>query len=296
MESRLFILILLIGSFGCQSNNHAELSKIDRLEAALATDPNPANRKALIAAYQDTIAANPTPQVVNAEFYNKLANLQIETKSFVAALQTLMQGIKEAPKSSDISEKVWLLGTIYDQHLQQPLVASIIKKLYAQQYESAKHAAVAKQFLNNSNTDLSEDITALGSSMYDDKTHRVDYQAANDYIRICELYALVRPQDSKSPEYLHKAGETARSVRTFPKAVALYDWIYNQYPNFEKSAQALFLKAFTYDNELGDKETAKVLYEEFLEKYPTDDFADDTKFLLANLGKNDDEIIKSFGQ
>ncbi|MEM1122928.1 MAG: hypothetical protein AAGJ18_20960, partial [Bacteroidota bacterium] len=209
----------------------------------------------------DTINANPNALAVNAEFNTKLAEHQVTNKSFVAALQTLMQGIKEAPKSSDISEKVWLLGSIYDQHIQQSLVASIIKKLYAQQYESAEHAAAAKQFLNNSNTDLSEDITSLGNSMYDDKTHRVDYEAANDYIRVCELYALVRPQDGKSPEYLHKAGETARSMRAFPKAVALYDWIYNQYPNFEKSAQALFLKAFTYDNELGDKETAKMLYE-----------------------------------
>ena len=81
----------------------------------------------------------------------------------------------------------------------------------------------------------------------------------------------------------------------FP-ADAIYDAIYTQYPQYEKAAQALFLKAFTYDNDLKDKGTAKALYEEFLQKFPNDDFADDTQFLLKNLGKNDEEIIKSFGQ
>lgn len=132
--------------------------------------------------------------------------------------------------------------------------------------------------------------------MYDEATHKVNFQAANDYIRICELFALLQPKNEQSPEYLHKAGETARAVRAFAKAVAIYDKIYTEYPTYEKSAQALFLKAFTYDNDLGDKATAKQLYEEFLQKFPNDDFADDTQFLLDNLGKDDEEIIKSFGE
>ena len=55
------------------------------------------------------------------------------------------------------------------------------------------------------------------------------------------------------------------------------------------------MKAFTYDNEMGEKEKAKALYTEFLEKYPNDDFADDTKFLLENLFKSNEEIIQEFG-
>ena len=58
----------------------------------------------------------------------------------------------------------------------------------------------------------------------------------------------------------------------------------------------MFLKAFTYDNDLKKVEEARVLYNEFLKKYPNDEFADDTKFLLENLGKDDEEIINSFGK
>ena len=207
-----------------------------------------------------------------------------------------MQGIQDYPKAADVAEKVWTIGNIYEQFIQRPNIANIVKKLYVQRFPGGSNIEEAKQAAMASNSTIAEDIVTLGGSMYDEATHKVDFQAANDYIRMCELFALLKPQDGLSPDYLHKAGETARAIRSFPKAVDIYDRIYTKYPTYEKAAQALFLKAFTYDNDLGDKATAKGLYEEFLQKFPNDDFADDTQFLLANLGKDDEEIIKSFSE
>ncbi len=296
MELRLLIICLFFGLFACQSTTLKENSKIGQLTAALNANPTKENRAALIAAYQDTIKAKPNDATTNAPFFSKIAALHVDNKEAVAALQTLMQGIQQYPQAEGVDAKVWMLADIYQQQIQQPRVANIIKKLYAQKFDNGAQIAAAKKAMQANKTAISEDIVALGSSMYDEKTHKVDFQAANDYIRVCELYALLKPSDPQSPEYLHKAGETARAVRAFPKAVEVYDRIYTKYPNFDKAAQALFLKAFTYDNDLGDKATAKNLYEEFLKKFPNDDFADDTQFLLNNLGKNDEEIIKGFSQ
>jgi len=294
MELRLLISCLFLGLFACQPNSTGNLTKVEQLTQALETNPTKENRDALISAYQDTINVNPKA-TVNAQFYQEMANLQQTNKNYVGALQSLMGSIRGNPKASDVPDKVWLLSTIYDQYIQRPNIANIAKKLYAQQFPKGANAAATQTVLRATKTTISEDIIALGGSMYDDTTHKVDFQAANDYIRICELFALLKPQDGLSPDYLHKAGETARAIRAFPKAVEIYDRIYANYPTYEKAAQALFLKAFTYDNDLGDKATARVLYEEFLAKFPEDDFADDTQFLLANLGKNDEEIIKGFG-
>lgn len=296
MELRLLIICLFFGLFACQSNNTKDNSRIGQLTTALNANPTKENRTALIAAYQDTIKAQPNDAATNTTFFTEMAKLQVENKDFVMALQTLMQGIKDYPKAAGVDEKVWMIADIYQQSIQRPNVANLIKKLYAQAFENGTQIAVAKKVVSDHPSTISEDIVTLGSNMYDETSHKVNFQAANDYVRVCELYALLKPTDPQSPEYLHKAGETARAVRAFPKAVALYDWIYTQYPNYEKAAQALFLKAFTYDNDLGDKATAKMLYEEFLKKYPTDDFADDTQFLLKNLGKDDEEIIKGFSQ
>lgn len=294
MELRFLIIGLLLGLFSCQSNSSGNLSKVDQLTQALATNPTKENREALIAAYQDTINARPNAAATNASFFTEMANLHIANKNYVRALQTLMQSIQDYPKSSDVPIKVWSLANIYEQYIQRPSIANIVKKLYGQQFPNGANIAAAKQVAMASNTTIAADIIALGGSMYDETTHKVDFQAANDYIRMCELFALLKPQDGLSPDYLHKAGETARAIRAFPQAVAIYDRIYTQYPTYEKAAQTLFLKAFTYDNDLGDKATARVLYEEFLTKFPNDDFADDTQFLLANLGKDDEDIIKGF--
>lgn len=295
MELRLLIISLFLGLFACQPNSTGNLSKVDRLTKTLATNPTKENREALIVAYQDTIKAKPNDAATNAPFFTAMAQLHLTNKNYVRALQTLMQGIQDYPKASDVPQKVWLLADIYEQNIQRPNVANTIRKMYAQQFPNGANVEAAKKVLMATNTTIAEDITALGGNMYDETTHKVDFQAANDYIRTCELFSLLKPQDGLSPDYLHKAGETARAIRAFPKAVAIYDRIYANYPTYEKAAQALFLKAFTYDNDLGDKATAKVLYEEFLQKFPNDDFADDTQFLLANLGKNDEEIIKGFG-
>ena len=137
-------------------------------------------------------------------------------------------------------------------------------------------------------------METLSKQMYNEAEHQLDADKANDYINTCQVYALIQPDDTKSPVYLFKAAETARAMRNFDKAIELYDNIYDNYPDYEKHAQTLFLKAFTLDNDLKRHDEAKGLYELFLKKYPDNDFADDTQFLLANLGKSDEEIIQKF--
>jgi TolA-binding protein len=56
----------------------------------------------------------------------------------------------------------------------------------------------------------------------------------------------------------------------------------------------MFLKAFVYEDQLHDLNKAKKYYEEFLEKYPDSDFADDARISLQNLGKSPEELIKEF--
>lgn len=298
MDLRLFFIILFFGVVACQSNSTTkdDTSKLALSKKAYATTPSQENRIALIGAYKDTLTANPSNAVVNGQFINELAQLQVENKAFADATQSLMAGIKDYFGTSSTADNVWSLGQVYENHIKSPKVAGVIKKIYAKQFSNGANIAIAQKFAQTDTTSITNDIAALGSSMYNEKTHRVDFKAANDFIKVCELYALLKPEDAQSPEYLHKAGETARAIRSFPAAVALYDWICVKYPNYEKAPQALFLKAFTYDNDLADKAKAKSLYQDFLKRYPEDDFADDTKFLLENIDKDDEAIIKGFGE
>lgn len=121
----------------------------------------------------------------------------------------------------------------------------------------------------------------------------INLAASEKYIDLCEAYALSFPEDKMSPEYLFRASEIARAINSLPKAMSLYDWLIHYYPDHDKAPSVLFLKGFILDTELGQKAEAKKAYESFMKQYPRDSLANDVKFLMDNLGKSDQEIIKS---
>ena len=141
-------------------------------------------------------------------------------------------------------------------------------------------------------SDMAESITAL------EKEIGAAAQPAPDKLEALQTalisYADAFPKDSISVKHLSKAGETARLLRQFDKAIEIFGKIEKNYPESKAAAGAMFMKAFTLDNDLQKLDEAKLAYEAFLQKYPNDDFADDAQFLLKNLGKSPEEIIKGF--
>jgi outer membrane protein assembly factor BamD (BamD/ComL family) len=146
----------------------------------------------------------------------------------------------------------------------------------------------------NPQAELSSKIEDLAHKVYNDSTKRIDNELAQQYIAACEEYAAAFSTDTLAPVLLLKAAETSRNIRDYNTALKIYDQIINDFSSFEKAPQALFLKAFTVDDNMGKKEDAKLIYKEFLEKYPNDDFAESARFMLDNLYKSDAEIIKGF--
>lgn len=141
---------------------------------------------------------------------------------------------------------------------------------------------------------LSKKIQTTRNQIYNEKNNKFDTGKAMEYIESCQAYAKVSPQDPEAAKYLFQAAETARSIKKYDLAMTIYDQIYKDFSSYPKAPQAMFLKAFTLDSEMQQYDQAKAIYQEFMDKHPTDEFADDTKFLLENLGKSDEEIIKQF--
>ncbi len=132
----------------------------------------------------------------------------------------------------------------------------------------------------------------IALNMFNDSTFRLNEPRARLYIDACEAAVKAEPALAKAPEFLHHAAETARTLRDIPKAIELYDWITVTYPAHPRAATSLFLKAFTYDNDLKDFDKAGEYYKEYLSKYPNDEFSESAKFLLDNLGKSEEELKK----
>jgi len=293
MELIKFIsFLLLISLFSCKSDKSEQ--NVSNLEQTVKANPNGETVQKLLATYQTELERTDLDVTAKSTIVGKLAQLQLDNKQIPEAIQTLKNGMSNYHAASGTADHLWTLGEVFKN--QRPTVTKTIQKLYTNLYPSGKNSATIKQMLASDTTSIYQHLDNLGSAMYNEETHRLKTNVAGDFIESCDVFAILKPEDPKSPDYLHKAGETARAIKNFNRAIGIYDRVHTNYPEFAKAPQALFLKAFTYDNDLKNYDQARALYTEFLEKYPNDDFADDTQFLLKNLGKTDEEIIKGFSQ
>lgn len=109
------------------------------------------------------------------------------------------------------------------------------------------------------------------------------------YTRFVEKY----PDDSHAPEFLLKASQRCQVFGKFNESIANLDKLLANYPKSELCAQALFVKAYTYENNLNEFQRAKETYELFLQKYPKSDLAEAAHLAIQNLGKTPEQIIDS---
>lgn len=295
MKQILYFLSLIILFAACASDGGDKklAAEIETLEKEVETQATNENSSSLLEKYTAYVEANPEDHNTNSLYLYRAATLQYRMNRYQGAINFLKQALKNHYEGENTENNVLLLGSIYKDKMRNPDGASATYQCFVEAFPNSEKTPTIK-------TDYPEFPTYdarlkdLGNRLMNDSTNRIDYSVANDFINTCELHALILPGNEKSAEYLHKAGETARSIRKFPMALNYYEWICEQYPDHPKAAQALFLQGFTYDNDIKDMEKAKEIYTAFIEKYPNDDFADDTQFLLDNLGKDDEEIIQQF--
>ncbi len=81
-------------------------------------------------------------------------------------------------------------------------------------------------------------------------------------------------------------------VESNKKAVEYFRLLYKEFPNSKDAPKALFLSGYILANHLNKYDEAKLAYQEFLNKFPENEFASSVKIELENLGKTPDEILQ----
>lgn len=108
------------------------------------------------------------------------------------------------------------------------------------------------------------------------------------YIDFTEKY----PDDAHTPEYMLKAAQRSSVLGKPNESIALFNKIIEKYSNSNFCEEALFLKAYTYENNLNESDKAKQAYEEFIKKYPKSQLVEDAKLSLQNVGKSPEELLE----
>ena len=296
-------LVLLLVMFAISACNQDSSDSLFKLYPQLVTLEENYNEKKdvttaneLLRAIQTTIASpqmtadNMVPFLEYGYSLSKNHNMTSRMASFLVAL------IREDYINENTAQRIYDLSGIMSK-LKKDNVSLILNHGLSSNFKDFEKSAELDHSLPEGINNIDELIADLGGKIFEDPDNTgINRAASLKYVDACEAYALVYPNNPNSPANLFKAAEVAKSLRTFPKSLSLYDWIIEDYPDYEKTATALFLKGFIIENNLGDDEKAREVYNEFIKRFPSHELVDDVQFLLENLGKTDEEILEMIEQ
>lgn len=294
-KSSFFVLVGLVTLFACRSDNGsavvAATNQFAQLKEAYTANPSSATGNSLIKEILETLKTDLTDSKKTEllEYGYKVATEQNNSSRAASFLFPL---IKESPSSEATSGKIFELAGLMKK-IQKLSAADVLYSSLVDNQSGFAKIEEAKAAISEPMESVDDYIFKLGEQLFVDVDNTgINRNAAMKYVDACEAYALGYPGKENTPEILFKSAEVAKSIRTFPKSLALYDWIIEKYPSYEKAPTALFLKGFIIENNLKDDVKAKEIYDQFLAKYPSHDLADDVQFLIENIGKTDEEILQ----
>ncbi|MEO5906687.1 MAG: tetratricopeptide repeat protein [Saprospiraceae bacterium] len=287
---RLFIPILLIFTFiACKGNQSPEQKAVDDQTRLYESNPSDSTAQALVEAISKYVEVHGTKDSTAARYILKAAEVSKKHNQLGQALGYYKMYMVQFPERTDLADRLIEVISIMEQ-LQKPELNQVLYRSFAQRFKDDPRAAQYSNLIDRKEVTLDSLLKEIGTKMFNDSIYRLNENMAHLYVDATEAAVMVQPDLPDAPEYLHRAAETARTLRDIPKAITLYDWIIERYPTHPRGSTALFLKAFTFDNDLKDYENARKYYEEFLAQYPKSEFAESAQFLIDNLGKSDEEL------
>jgi outer membrane protein assembly factor BamD (BamD/ComL family) len=118
-----------------------------------------------------------------------------------------------------------------------------------------------------------------------------------DALKLSDFYiswAKKNHNDSLAPEYYLKSADILMNMKKPVAAIKSLNMVIDHYQESSNAPYALFLKAFVYEDMLNDNVNAERYYKKFINQYPENEYVDDAKISLKNLGKTPEELIKEF--
>ncbi|MCC6413655.1 MAG: hypothetical protein IT270_18515 [Saprospiraceae bacterium] len=277
-------LLITLFWVGCQNKNTAEIQK---LEARYNEDASVALADSLVHLYRLSVKEDPNNHAQNLIYLTRAADIRFtKTGDAVTASRWLDDAIKNHSEGQDLAETMGVYALIWNAYLYKKIPALSLDP--ADVNNMRFHLDKNLQWLDSCVVRLEKKLGTPTS---------LDKSSAWKYIDICEAYVdrITKKQPERSVDLLMKAAGLAKTIENPNKAIQLYNYIVDKMPNHAKAPTAMFMTGFIYENDLGNVEKARAVYEGFLIKYPNDpDFTDDAQMALKLLGKSPEEIIKSF--
>lgn len=242
----------------------------------------------------------------------KISNLLVDTMFSSQKKEILLKGIEWCDKFQNenyalVFQKEYIKAFPKDSKTEQYLLKYIatldedkqeleVKLLYdglLKRWPQNKTALQKWQTIKRDPKEFDYFLAETGKQMFGTpEKFAIDLPRVQQYISLSESFAYAYPLDVKTPEILMRAAQAAKTGGEAAKSIELFDWVYQIYPNSEHAPNALFLKGFTYETDLNQKDFAMDAYTLFLNKFPQHERAKEVKFLLDNIHTSNEELLK----
>lgn len=135
--------------------------------------------------------------------------------------------------------------------------------------------------------------------IYESARKNIENEKYADALVLFEKLVKEYPNSEHYQEALLQTGElyqgqVNKSIpykESLKKAIRSYRMFYSKYKDDPKAPQTLFMIGFIQANELGELDSARVTYTQFVELYPDNEIAASARTELENLGLSPDEIL-----
>ncbi len=292
MMIRFSILCCFIFALSCKNAEKPveENNEVAALELVYKASPTPENFNLLLQGLGSAIMEEGDKAKKEALIIKSI-DLCKETNNTAYINTFAIELIKLNPKSK--ISKEYLLIIAEDMKASQKYeVANILMKGYSDLYPDDVKTKRIKDSISVEYSNLNGLIKGLATKIFENPdVNGINKVNSEKYVDVCESYALVYSNDTLSADYLFKAAEITRALKSYGKTISLYDWITTYYPNHKHAPMALFLKGFLLENDLKNPDKAKEIYQSFIDRYPNNAMVNDVKFLISNIGKSDKQII-----
>ena len=137
--------------------------------------------------------------------------------------------------------------------------------------------------------DLIKEIDTLTGNMKSENFPSAENM--DKIVLLYDQYILNYPSDKASFNYMELKAKYLAANNDFPAAIKAYDDILAKFPNGDRKAEALFMQAFIFENNMADPGSAEAKYQAFIKQYPNHEMIKDAKFALENLSLSDEELF-----
>ena len=141
---------------------------------------------------------------------------------------------------------------------------------------------------------LKAEIEQITNELKQATTTPIDKKKGQKLVDKSVLFAESFPQHADTPAYLFQAGEVSRSIGAHETAVEIFKKVHMEYPRHKRAPAALFLQAFTFENDMKNIEKARKLYKDFLYKFSDDPLVEQVNQILSVIDKSPEEMVKEF--